>query len=53
MTLDALLNYKGHWDKQVEKEGKGLESFGKDKKLTTKSFAAAQDNCMELLHPAR
>jgi len=53
MTFDTFLAYKTHWDKKVDKEGKGLEAFGKDKKLTTKSFAAAQDDCMELLHPAR
>jgi len=53
MTFETFLTYKAHWDKKVEKEGKGLESFGKDKKLTVKSFGAAQDDCMDLLHPVR
>jgi len=53
MTFETFLVYKSHWDKKVEKEGKGLEAFGKDKALSTKSFPAAQDNCSNMLHPVR
>jgi len=53
MSFDTFLAYKSHWDKKVEKEGKGLESFGKDKKLSAKNFPAATDDCMDNLHPAR
>jgi len=53
MTFEAFLTYKSHWDKMREREGKGQEAFGKDNKLPTKAFAAAEDDCQAKLHPVR
>jgi len=52
-TIDQMLVYKQHYQQQEKQEGKGDSVFTRDAKLQTKSYPAGDDNCAELLHPAR
>jgi hypothetical protein len=53
LSFDQVIKYKKNYEALMKKEGKGDGVFGKDSTLPTKKFAAADDNCVELLHPAR
>jgi hypothetical protein len=53
MNIDTLLSYKKIYDQQAEKEGKGHEEFGRDRRLPTRVFKQQEDNCMDLLHELR
>jgi hypothetical protein len=53
MELDTLLAYMKSHERHVEREGKGQEEFGRDRRLPTKMFKQQQDNCMDLLHEMR
>ena len=53
LTFDQLMKYKKHYEALVKKEGKGEGVFGKDTAIPPKFFEAGEDNCADLLHPAR
>ena len=53
LTFDQLMKYKKHYEQLVKKEGKGEGVFGKDTAIPPKFFEAGEDNCADLLHPAR
>ena len=53
MTFDQLIKYKKHYEALVKKEGKGEGVFGKDSAIPPVLFEAGEDNCTDLLHPAR
>jgi len=53
LSFDQLIEYKKHYEALVKREGKGDGVFGKDCTIPTKRFEAGEDNCAELLHPAR
>jgi len=52
-TFDQALKYKEHWLAEQNKQGKGDLVFGKDAPPPTRRFAAAEDNCADVLCPAR
>jgi hypothetical protein len=53
MELDTLLTYKKNHEQLVEREGKGHEEFGRDRRLPSRMFKQQEDNCMDLLHGVR
>ena len=53
LTFDQLMKYKKHYEALGKKEGKGEGVFGKDSTIPAVSFDAGEDNCADLLHPAR
>jgi len=53
LTFDQLMKYKKHYEALVKKEGKGEGVFGKDTAIPSKFFEAGDDNCADILHPAR
>ena len=53
LSFETFLQFKNHWDKKKEKEGKGQEAFGRDHKLPTRRWEAAEDNYTDKLHPVR
>jgi len=53
INLQAGLEMKKHYEEQQTKQGRGDAVFGKDVKLPTKTFPAAEDDCYDLLHEAR
>jgi len=53
LSFDQLIEYKKHYEALVKREGKGDGVFGKDCTIPTKRFEAGEDNCADLLHPAR
>jgi hypothetical protein len=52
-TFDQMVKYKKTYEALQKKEGKGDGVFGKDSAIPTKKFQEAEDNCLDLLHPAR
>jgi hypothetical protein len=52
-SFDQMIKYKKSYESLMKKEGKGEGVFGKDNKLPTKKYAGAEDNCLDILHPAR
>jgi hypothetical protein len=53
LSFDQVIKYKKNYEALMKREGKGEGVFGKDSTLPTKKFGAAEDNCVDLLHPAR
>jgi hypothetical protein len=53
MELAVLFTLKDQCESLAKKEGKGDAAFGRDKKLAAKQYAAAEDDCAQLLHPIR
>ena len=53
LTFDQLIKYKKHYEALVKKEGKGDGVFGKDSQIPATMFEAGEDNCADVLHPAR
>jgi hypothetical protein len=53
LSFDQVIKYKKNYEALMKREGKGEGVFGKDSTLPTKKFVAAEDNCVDLLHPAR
>ena len=53
LTFDQLIKYKKHYEALVKKEGKGDGVFGKDSQIPATMFEAGEDNCADILHPAR
>ena len=53
MSLENAFSYKAHFEQQAKKEGKGEATFGKDKKLSTRTYSEEKDNCAALLHSVR
>ena len=53
LTFDQLMKYKKHYEALVKREGKGEGVFGKDSAIPAKFFEAGEDNCADILHPAR
>ena len=53
LTFDQLIKYKKHYEALVKKEGKGDGVFGKDSQIPATMFDTGEDNCADILHPAR
>jgi len=53
VSLQASLELKKHHEEQQAKQGRGDAVFGKDGKIPTKNFPAAEDDCSDILHDAR
>ena len=53
MDLQTLFSFKEHYEILQKKEGKGEGVFGKDSAIPPVLFEAGEDNCTDLLHPAR
>jgi hypothetical protein len=52
-SFDQMVKYKKSYEALQKREGKGEGVFGKDSAIPTKRFQQADDNCADLLHPAR
>ena len=53
LSFDQLIKYKKHYEALVKREGKGEGVFGKDSDIPAVFFEEGEDNCADLLHPAR
>jgi hypothetical protein len=53
MPLQDIFNMKTHCEQLSQKEGKGSDSFGQDRKLPDKMFKEQADNCADKLHAVR
>ena len=53
LRFDQLMKYKKHYEALVKREGKGEGVFGKDAAIPAKFYEAGEDNCADILHPAR
>ena len=53
LSFDQLIKYKKHYEALIKREGKGEGVFGKDSDIPAVFFDAGEDNCADLLHPAR
>ncbi len=53
LTVKTALEYKAQFEALEAKQGKGDTVFGKDNKIPSKKFGEGEDNCCDVLHPAR
>ena len=53
LSFDQLIKYKKHYEALIKREGKGEGVFGKDSDIPAVFFEEGEDNCADLLHPAR
>ena len=53
LSFDQLMEFKKHYEALTKREGKGEGVFGKDSAIPSQRFEAGEDNCAEILHPAR
>lgn len=53
LNFDQMITWKEQYEAQIKKEGKGDGLFGKDNPIPKKEYEKGEDNCAELLHPAR
>jgi hypothetical protein len=52
-TLSEMMEFKKAYDLQNKRDGAGEAVFSKDAELAAVRYGAGEDNCRDLLHPAR